>query len=330
MTTPLRQYQAHLVSIIIPVYNRAQMLQEAVESALKQNYKPIEIIIIDDGSSDETSELAHSLAKRHSNVSCIRTENQGPALARQTGLEQARGAYIQYLDSDDLLDPNKLVQQVAELQATTSADVVYCRQALADSNGKIIEDNWMRTGEQHKTMFPAMLAGRIWGTPAPLYRHTLLDKAGAWKKLSNLEDWEYDCRLAIYSTGLAYVDQSLVLVRRHAGEHYGNIEPKDHHKIRDRAEAFILIAGHAKAASINHNSLEYRKFVRSCFHVARQTAHAGLIDQARALFTLCMAHRNASWTQQIEYRLFSLLSGLIGWQRMARISSKIDAIRGDN
>src|SRR5262245_61954525 len=93
-----------LVSTIIPVYNRAGMLREAVESVLAQTYRPIEIIVVDDESTDDTRCVAEALASTNSKeVRVIHQSNSGPGLAREAGRQASRGEFIQYLDSDDLL-----------------------------------------------------------------------------------------------------------------------------------------------------------------------------------------------------------------------------------
>src|SRR5690348_4318950 len=105
-----------LVSTIIPVYNRAALLQEAVASVLAQAYRPIEIIIVDDGSTDDTGFVAEELTKRHSDVRVIHRKNGGPGAARESGRLVAKGEFIQFLDSDDLLLPEKFQSQIAGLR----------------------------------------------------------------------------------------------------------------------------------------------------------------------------------------------------------------------
>src|SRR5438552_12119469 len=96
-----------LVSTIIPVYNRAPLLREAVASVLAQTYRPIEVIIVDDGSTDTTGCEAEGLAEAHLEVRVIHRRNGGPGEARETGRLAACGEFIQYVDSDDLLLPRK-------------------------------------------------------------------------------------------------------------------------------------------------------------------------------------------------------------------------------
>ena len=303
------------------------MLKEAVDSTLKQSYEHVEIIIVDDGSTDETKQTADALANDHTNIKCIRTAKQGPGPARQAGLDQAIGEYVQYLDSDDLLLPEKLKQQVAFLENEAAIDVVYCQQSLTDLSANLIEHHWMRTGERHLTMFPAMLGGRIWGTAVPLYRRTLLNMAGPWKALSNFEDWEYDCRVAIHANKLAYVEQNLVNIRRHQEEHYGSEVNRHTNKLIDRTTALKLIASHADTANIKHEHLEYKKFIRFCFFTCRQNAKAGLKRQAQELLVMINKFSANSLKHKCEYHSYYILSQLLGWQFMGKISAQFDRLR---
>jgi glycosyltransferase involved in cell wall biosynthesis len=101
--------QTSLVSVIIPVYNCERYLAEAIESVLAQTYRPIEIIVVDDGSTDSTASIATSFK---GDVRYVHQPNGGPAAARNRGLKLARGNVIAFLDADDLWTPNKLSLQV--------------------------------------------------------------------------------------------------------------------------------------------------------------------------------------------------------------------------
>lgn len=101
-----------LISVIIPTYNRANFLHEAIESINDQNYSNLEIIIVDDGSTDNTKKIVKNLG---SNLKYIYQKNKGPAAARNTGLKVAKGEIIGFLDSDDLWPVNKLNYQLKEL-----------------------------------------------------------------------------------------------------------------------------------------------------------------------------------------------------------------------
>ena len=110
-----------LVSVVIPTYNRAHTLCAAIDSILAQAYEPIEIIVVDDGSTDDT---AHVLRQYEGKIQYIRQTNAGPAAARNTGIRNSRGELIAFLDSDDLWTPHRLEVQVDVLMR--AGDSVLC------------------------------------------------------------------------------------------------------------------------------------------------------------------------------------------------------------
>jgi glycosyltransferase involved in cell wall biosynthesis len=119
------------VSVIIPVYNGERFLAEAVRSALAQTLLPAEIIVVDDGSTDPTPQIATDLAASSPvPIRYVHQANQGPAAARNQGLAIAKGEFIALLDADDLWSPDKLQQQVAYLQAHEEVDFVICHMEL--------------------------------------------------------------------------------------------------------------------------------------------------------------------------------------------------------
>src|ERR1051325_7839947 len=102
-----------LVSVIVPTYNRANLLRETIESVLAQTYPNIELIVVDDGSTDETPELLKQYDDR---LAYIRKQNAGGTAARNTGILAAHGEYLNFLDHDDLFLPTKIERQVKILQ----------------------------------------------------------------------------------------------------------------------------------------------------------------------------------------------------------------------
>lgn len=111
--------QECLVSVVIPVYNGALYLEESLNSVLEQSYQPIEVIVVDDGSSDETPDLLERFSGR---IIRIAQSNKGPAAARNRGITAARGQYVSFLDADDLWHADKLTRQIDHLQSTPGAD----------------------------------------------------------------------------------------------------------------------------------------------------------------------------------------------------------------
>jgi glycosyltransferase involved in cell wall biosynthesis len=118
-----------LVSVIIPTYNRAAIIQEALDSVYQQTYRPIEVIVVDDGSSDGTENIVKTWAEGHKvesgfTVEYLSQKNMGAQAARNRGTCASQGQFIQFLDSDDLLLKEKLVRAV-QLFQSRSVDMVY-------------------------------------------------------------------------------------------------------------------------------------------------------------------------------------------------------------
>jgi len=118
-----RGYVLAKVSTIIPAYNCERYIKETIESVLSQTYKDIELIIIDDGSTDRTGEIVRSF---ESKVEYIRqSKNTGPSAARNRGIEKAKGEYIAFLDGDDVWMPTKIEEQIKLLESNKDIALVY-------------------------------------------------------------------------------------------------------------------------------------------------------------------------------------------------------------
>ena len=114
------------VSIIIPVYNRAALVKEAITTVLNQTYKNIEIVVVNDGSTDNTLNVLEELASAHPNIKIVNQRNHGVAVARQTGLANASGEFIAFLDSDDIIN-NVYIEELMRAQKAKNAGVVLAR-----------------------------------------------------------------------------------------------------------------------------------------------------------------------------------------------------------
>lgn len=318
--------QHGLVTTIIPVFNRAAMLREAVGSVLAQTYSPIEIVIVDDGSTDDTGAVADQLAREHpSIVRVIHQRNAGVGPAREAGRLTARGEFIQHLDSDDLLLPRKFELEVAALRAHPECGVAYGWTRIRTADGEIGERPERSTGEVIATMFPAMLRTRIWHTLTPLYRRSLIDAAGTWQALRNEEDWEYDARIAALGVQLAHVREWTSEFRHHQQERLSmrGAEPAF---LKDRAKAHVLIYQHARRAGVGDSAPEMQRYARELFLLARQCGAAGLKDESRTLFELA---RDASGPRRNgpQFHAYRLLAGLFGWSRAGRLADLFDRVR---
>jgi glycosyltransferase involved in cell wall biosynthesis len=321
-----RELVPGLVSTIIPVHNRPGMLAEAAASVQAQSYRPIEIVIVDDGSTDETGRAAEALAAAHPGlILVVHQENRGPGAARETGRLRARGEFVQYLDSDDLLLPEKFTQQVAGLGSERGCGVSYGMtrfQRIGEAPGSA---SYKRTGERIETMFPSFLQSRWWSTSTPLYRRSLLDAAGPWTDLWNEEDWEYDCRVASLGVRLSYT-ASFVSVTRAHGSHLC-AEGESAKVLGQRARAHELILGHAHRFGIGPDAPEMRHFARELFLLSRQCGAVGLARESARLFELAREASGPARGRGRDFRLYRTGVALIGWGAMGRFSALVDRAR---
>jgi glycosyltransferase involved in cell wall biosynthesis len=147
-----------LVSVVIPAYNAEEWIAESIESVLRQTYQDLEVILVDDGSSDRTVEIAeHILKSGRLRYQILRQENRGPSVARNRGWRAARGTWIQFLDADDLIHPRKIETQIIE-GSGSAVDVIYSDWQRLRWTG----DTW----EKEKYIYKPVIEG-----PADLLRN---------------------------------------------------------------------------------------------------------------------------------------------------------------
>lgn len=305
-----------LVTTIIPVYNRPKLIKEAVASVLAQSYQSLQIILVDDGSTDRTSSVVEDLANRSTIIESFRQKNLGPGAARQLGLRHAQGEYIQFLDSDDVLLPNKFTQQIAALKTDRKAVAAYGKTELIEMGAEREYIAWKRTGEKIETMFPSFLNERWWGTSTPLYRRRPLEKIGPFLELVNEEDWEYDCRLAARGGTLAYVDE-FVSVQRRQQDRLSKDGNTDKRKLADRCAARQAIYFSAKKSRTPIPNQEMQVFAKAAFLLARECAAMGMPRQVHDTLRLSI---KANKGPSRAHKIFVQLGNTFGWRFAAAVA----------
>ncbi len=319
-----------LVSTIVPVFNRPGLLSECVESVLAQDYRPIEIIVVDDGSTDEATPLVvDQLASRWpSAVRVIHQLNAGPGVAREAGRLLAHGEFIQYLDSDDVLLPGKFSAQVQALVESPDADVAYGITFFRGADGMLHPVPHKGTGVRREHMFPDFLNERWWDTSTPLYRRRATDLAGPWTVERLEEDWEYDCRVASVAGRLAYVPRPVSETRDHNHARLCLGEALDPARLRMRCYAQLRIWDHAQRARLPESApANLRVFARSVFLLARQCAAAGLIAETHALLRVALSAGRAGDGSTLDIRAFSALVRMFGAEFSGRTATALDRLR---
>jgi glycosyltransferase involved in cell wall biosynthesis len=220
-----------LVSIIIPTYNYARFIAEALASVHSQSYSNWEVIVVDDGSTDNTEEVVKGLAADEPRISYLRQDNARQAAARNKGIRHAQGRYFQFLDADDLIEPQKLAQQVGFLEQHPDVDITYCgvRYFSSERAGELLlsrqysswEDSgaWMpEISGRGKQVLLALLRNNIMVVNAPLIRREVIDRVGFFDVgLTPVEDWEYLIRCAADGVVFSFNDfeGARALVRAH-------------------------------------------------------------------------------------------------------------------
>ena len=194
------------VSVIIPTYNRAHILMRAVDSVLAQTFQQIEILVIDDGSTDNTPEMLNAYGGR---IRVLSQENGGVSLARNVGIQAASGQFIAFLDSDDAWMPDKLERQVAALTAQPQLPLCHT------------EEIWIRNGvrvnpkKKHRKrggyIFPYCLPLCVISPSSSILRRELLDEVGLFDEhLPACEDYDLWLRIT-HTHEVVFLEEPLLV-----------------------------------------------------------------------------------------------------------------------
>jgi glycosyltransferase involved in cell wall biosynthesis len=255
---------AQLVSIIIPCFNAERWIGEAIHSCLDQTYQPIEVIVIDDGSTDRSLEVIKTFGDK------IRWEtgpNRGGNAARNRGFALSSGEYVQFLDADDYLLPEKIARQVA---------------CLKDAGADLVYEDWQRMQENsdgtkfflpmdvsghHGDILKELLAG--WATPpcALVFKRAVIQNVGGWnEKLSSAQDWELNIRIALAGANYTYLPGCNSVYRRPARE---TVSTRDSSKMHDNIISILKDAERRLGASDRLTATYRQALALSYFKIAR-------------------------------------------------------------
>jgi glycosyltransferase involved in cell wall biosynthesis len=217
------------VSLIVPAFNYGAFLPVTLDSVLRQHFQDWELIVVDDGSTDDTASVVKKYRERDRRIVYAPQANQGVATARNAGLALAKGEYVQFLDADDLLENRKLDSQVRYLERNPQVDLVYgsARYFRSDHPDErrfgflpeSADKAWMpEVSGTGKEVQPAIVKANIMVVHAALVRRSLVDQVGPFDQtVAPLEDWDYWLRCALQGATFHYLDKAdtLSLVRVH-------------------------------------------------------------------------------------------------------------------
>jgi glycosyltransferase involved in cell wall biosynthesis len=207
-------YTLPLVSVLMPAYNQAPFVRQAIESALAQTVRELEVIVVDDGSTDETAALA---AEFRDQITYIRQQNAGPSAARNTALAAARGSLIQLLDADDELYPDYLERMIECVEREPEASVFTASWDEIDASGAVT--GRIEAAPWPQDTFHALFDPMLVGPPSRyLVRRAAIDKAGFFDPaMRACEDWDVWVRMAAAGCRFVAVPEARVRYRSHPG-----------------------------------------------------------------------------------------------------------------
>lgn len=306
-----------LVSIIIPCYNAERWLSQAILSCLAQTYRPIEIIVIDDGSTDGSLDIIKSYA----NVITWETgPNRGGNAARNRGFALSSGEYIQFLDADDYLLPEKIERQVAFLESSGAA-IVYgdWQYHYHNPDGTWFLGDIVVRGRQHD-MLEALLSSWWVASLALLWhRHAVL-QAGGWDEhLYAGQDKDILLSAALAGVTIQYQPGCYTVYRRHhtpTTVSTANLKrhTDEHIKLFARAEQKLVLSG--RLSSVYRRALAHSYYRLACrCYDTDQTRYRRLIEKTFALDPAFRARHSQTYNVLQSLVGFSLAQKIAWWKR---------------
>jgi len=230
-----------LVSIIIPCYNSEKYIADALHSCFTQTYKNIEIIIVDDGSTDNTKKVLKQFVKKYSNIKVLTQTNQGAPAARNLAFKHTKGDYVQYLDADDILHERKIETQIDRLRDEKDSTLIFCRSKIFtnDINQSIDYDSPIAKDYGNPKQFlidlwcnTNSIYPHAWLTPRPL-----IEQSEGWDEtiLKN-QDGIFFAKLIASASQILFEEQAWVYYRV---ENENSISRKKSHKYeKSRLESY--------------------------------------------------------------------------------------------
>ncbi|BAN50958.1 glycosyltransferase [Metapseudomonas resinovorans] len=226
VTSP--QSVEHKVSVIIPCYNYGRFLEQTIESLRGQSYQNWEAIIVDDGSTDDSEEVAERLVVADPRVRYVHQPNAGTSAAKNAGIRLAQGDYLLFLDADDLIMPAKLMAHVRHFKENPHVDISYSRfryfedlraNRLFTKLDLTSTEEWSKVIDgRYEAAFPVFVRGNNMAIHAAVVRKSLIEKVGYFDVgMRALEDWDYWLRCILRGAHISFLDdpQAIALTRVH-------------------------------------------------------------------------------------------------------------------
>ena len=266
--TDMTRISNPVVTVVIPCYNAARWIGAAVESALRQSYLNVEVIVVDDGSTDDSAEI---ITSKYPSVSLICTPNRGPSAARNQGLRAAHGDWIQFLDADDVLHPDKLRLSLDVYMPASDVEFVWAPHASASESFCLDDISGCSRCDIRlsRNAFEATYA-----PSTAMFRTSFVKQVGEWdERLKRWVDLEYHARIAAQQPVYTRLSEPLYFYRQHSGNRISNAN-RNHTNVEDALTSLTL--AEKALASSGIAKQEYTPYLWPFYlHLARSSAANG-------------------------------------------------------
>jgi hypothetical protein len=292
-----------LVTIGIPCFNAERWIDAAIESALAQTWTDCEVIVIDDGSTDRSREIVRGFGSK---VRLLETEHAGGNRARNAALREARGEWLQFLDADDYLEPEKIARQFAESDDGKNADAIYSPYWFEREGSP--PERWLGELDPRLDLFSQWLAWQLPQTGAVLWRKSALEQIGGWKDDQPCCQ-EHELYLRALKAGLRFVFAPTphAVYRLWSADTVCRKDPRRTIRVKtslmDDARAWLTQQDRWTA---EHERVAARAFFEMARTLAREDlAEAGRYHSERkAAGLIALDGPAAPWSYRLAYRLF--------------------------
>jgi len=224
------------ISVVIPTYNRANFISSTIDSVLKQDFDDFEILLIDDGSTDNTKQIVENNYKQYlgNKLKYIYQINQERSLARNNGVALAIGKYIAFIDSDDLWYPNHLSTCYEFLKSHNKYTMVFTDFDIVDEKLQVIAKQRIKGFNEHRILKDILLGRIVFGPSVVMIKKDIFQTVGGFdKELMPSEDGELWARIAYtYPESIGHIAKATVLMRKHAGSSIYNFKKVEHAELR--------------------------------------------------------------------------------------------------
>jgi len=228
------------VSVVIPSYNRSGLLQAALDSVYAQTWKEFEVLVVDDGSTDDTEAMLRPYVAERG-LRHLRQANRGPSAARNRGIEAARGQFVAFLDSDDLWLPIKLSVQMARMAACPAAVMCYSNLLHFNPDNGAINVRYRRQAVRSGDLYLALIYKKLHCAPPTLVvRKEIAERVGGFDEALRLsEDRDFNIRIARHGPILG-IAEPLAVVRLHGKAHPKDPSVRLSHEAMQAAQEYVL------------------------------------------------------------------------------------------